>query len=214
MLATEINHLVIDKVLDEFCIIRANRLQCNTMQGKKVIIILDVDVLRSGSQVGQKIGTPIPINADGSVNENDRQAAQKAGKRTGDQGVEQPAAKKPLQQQSNNRPSLLQDPNVGHFNVYPIASLTPYQNKWTIKVRVTNKTDIKRWSNSRGEGHLFSMDLVDESGEIRATAFKDECDKFYNMIEIGKVYYITQGSLKAANRQYSNLNNEYEISFR
>ena len=82
------------------------------------------------------------------------------------------------------------------------------------KARVTNKSDIRRWSNSRGEGHLFSMDLVDESGEIRATAFKDQCDKYYNMIEIGKVYYITQGTLKAANKQYSTLNNDYEMTFR
>ena len=58
------------------------------------------------------------------------------------------------------------------------------------------------------------MDLVDESGEIRATAFKEQCDKFYNMIEIGKVFYITSGTLKAANKQYSNLNNDYEMTFR
>ena len=82
------------------------------------------------------------------------------------------------------------------------------------KARVTSKSDIRRWSNARGEGHLFSMDLIDESGEIRATAFKAECDKFYEMIEIGKVYYITQGTLKAANKQYSNLNNDYELTFK
>ena len=58
------------------------------------------------------------------------------------------------------------------------------------------------------------MDLIDESGEIRATAFKEQCDKFYEMIEIGKVYYITQGTLKAANKQYSNLNNDYELTFK
>lgn len=28
------------------------------------------------------------------------------------------------------------------------------------------------------------MDLMDESGEIRATAFNQECDKFYHMIEV------------------------------
>ncbi len=31
------------------------------------------------------------------------------------------------------------------------------------------------------------MNLLDESGEIRATAFKDECDKYYDMIEVNKV---------------------------
>ena len=80
--------------------------------------------------------------------------------------------------------------NMAGQAIYPIASLTPYQNKWTIKARVTNKSDIRRWSNSRGEGHLFSMDLLDESGEIRATAFKAECDKFYNMVEVDKVNQI------------------------
>ena len=58
------------------------------------------------------------------------------------------------------------------------------------------------------------MDLIDESGEIRATAFKEQCDKFYDMIEIGKIYYISTGTLKSANRQYSQLNNEYEITFK
>lgn len=28
------------------------------------------------------------------------------------------------------------------------------------------------------------MDLMDETGEIRATAFNAECDKYYQMIEV------------------------------
>lgn len=47
-----------------------------------------------------------------------------------------------------------------------------------------NKSAIRTWNNARGEGKLFSMDLCDESGEIRATAFKNECDKFYDMIQV------------------------------
>lgn len=56
--------------------------------------------------------------------------------------------------------------------------------RWVIKARVMNKTAIRTWSNAKGEGKLFSMDLCDESGEIRATAFKNECDKFYDMIQV------------------------------
>ena len=59
--------------------------------------------------------------------------------------------------------------------------------RWRIRARVTQKTDIKSWSNSRGEGRLFSMNLLDESGEIRATGFTDVVDKFYAMLEINKV---------------------------
>ena len=51
MLATQLNKMVTDSTLDEFCVIKVKRLQCNTMQGKKVIIILDMEVLRPGSQV-------------------------------------------------------------------------------------------------------------------------------------------------------------------
>lgn len=35
--------------------------------------------------------------------------------------------------------------------------------RWTIRARITNKSGIRTWSNSRGDGKLFSMDLVDES---------------------------------------------------
>ncbi|KMQ93699.1 replication protein a 70 kda dna-binding subunit [Lasius niger] len=94
----------------------------------------------------------------------------------------------------------------------PIAALSPYQNRWVIKVRVTNKSAIRTWSNSRGEGKLFSMDLIDESGEIRCTAFRDMCDKFYDMIEIGNVYYISRCALKAANKQFNSLKNDYEMT--
>ena len=71
--------------------------------------------------------------------------------------------------------------------VTPIASITPYQNKWTIKARVTSKGDVRTWNKSTGSGKLFSMDLMDESGAIRVTAFKEMCDKFYDYAEVGKV---------------------------
>lgn len=52
---------------------------------------------------------------------------------------------------------------------------------------MTNKSAIRTWNNARGEGKLFSMDLLDESGEIRATAFNAECDRFYDLVEVNKV---------------------------
>ncbi|KAI4471655.1 replication factor a 1 rfa1 [Holotrichia oblita] len=86
------------------------------------------------------------------------------------------------------------------------------QAPWIIKARVTNKSNIRTWSNSRGEGKLFSMDLVDESGEIRATAFRDLVDKFYDYLEIDKVYYISKCQLKPANKQFTSLKNDYEMT--
>lgn len=97
--------------------------------------------------------------------------------------------------------------------VQPIDSLTPYQNRWTIRAKLTNKTNIRTWSNSKGEGKLFSMDFTDESGEIRATAFKEDCDKYYNILEVGKVYFISRAQVKMANKRFSSANNDYEMAF-
>ncbi|MED6242075.1 60S acidic ribosomal protein P1, partial [Ataeniobius toweri] len=83
---------------------------------------------------------------------------------------------------------------------------------WTIKARVTKKTEIRNWSNSKGDGKLFSFEIVDESGEIRITAFNNEVDRFFSLVEQGKVYYISKGTLKVANKQYTMLKNDYEMT--
>lgn len=46
-------------------------------------------------------------------------------------------------------------------------------DRWTIRARITNKSSIRTWSNSRGDGKLFSMEMVDESvsGPLENTVF-------------------------------------------
>lgn len=98
-------------------------------------------------------------------------------------------------------------------NIYPIEGLSPYQNNWTIKARVTQKSDIKTWSNARGEGKLFNVTLMDDSGEIRATGFNLAVDELYPKLEEGKVYYISKARVNLAKKKFSNVNNDYELSF-
>ncbi len=64
-----------------------------------------------------------------------------------------------------------------------------YNLRWTIKARVSNKGQIRNYSNARGSGKFFNCDLVDQSGEIRATAFNAECDKYHSLLEVGEVNY-------------------------
>lgn len=114
---------------------------------------------------------------------------------------------------NNNNRSSTMSMNAGQQHpIYPIEGLSPYQNKWTIKARVTNKSDIRHWSNARGEGKLFSVTFLDETGEIKATGFNDAVDQFYNLLEEGKVYFVSKARVGIAKRQFSSVNNEYEIT--
>lgn len=96
----------------------------------------------------------------------------------------------------------------------PISDLNPYLNKWTIKARVTSKSQIRSWSKPTGNGQLFSIDLLDENdSEIRGTFFNQDVDKFYTLLEKDEVYTFSNGSVKPANKRFNSLNNNYEISF-
>ncbi|CAK9263348.1 unnamed protein product [Sphagnum jensenii] len=74
-------------------------------------------------------------------------------------------------------------------NIPTTLSLNPYQGNWTIKVRVTNKGPPRSFKNARGAGNVFNVELTDED-----------------------VYFITKGSLRVANKQFSNENNDYEMT--
>lgn len=85
---------------------------------------------------------------------------------------------------------------------------------------------------------MFNVEFKDQTGEIRATGFNEQLDKFYESLTVDnvniygknmsfihknlfyllnsikqKVYYISRAQLKTANRQYSKIDNDYEITF-
>lgn len=135
-----------------------------------------LEVLKSGSEVGVKIGDPVSLS--------------EAGKAKPSAAPEPPrsvlsSSSNVLPSQRTQKPQTSMNDTVfdGRATI-PISGLSPYQNKWVIKARVTAKPPIRTWSNAKGEGKLFSMDLMDESGQIRVTAFRDQVDKFYDMIEV------------------------------
>ncbi|KAL2321509.1 hypothetical protein Fmac_025888 [Flemingia macrophylla] len=97
--------------------------------------------------------------------------------------------------------------------VRPLVSLNPYQGNWTIKVSVTSKGNMRTYRNARGEGCVFNVELTDEEGtQIQATMFNDAARKFFDKFVLGKVYYISKGTLKVANKQFKTVQNEYEMT--
>lgn len=101
------------------------------------------------------------------------------------------------------------------IGVVPISALTPVGgNAWWIKARVLEKSPVRQWENARGSGVLMSVTLVDASeNAIRATFFKDGVKKFYNLLKPGQCFYFSRGQIKNANKRYSNLPCDYELSF-
>lgn len=149
--------------------------------------------------VHEKIGEPAGIDskapADTTINGNDFYGAKQ-------------------EETKPNPQSMPSRPAHPAGNIYPIEALSPFAHKWTIKARVTLKSDIKTWHKSTGEGKLFSVNLLDESSEIKATGFNDQCDAFYDLLQEGSVYYIsTPCRVSLAKKQFTNLPNDYEITF-
>lgn len=102
--------------------------------------------------------------------------------------------------------------NEAPSRIIPIAALNPYQGRWTIKARVTAKGELRHYNNARGDGKVFSFDLLDsDGGEIRVTCFNAVADQFYSLIEPGRVYMISKGTLKPAQKAFNHLRNDHEI---
>ncbi|XP_046360245.1 replication protein A 70 kDa DNA-binding subunit-like isoform X1 [Haliotis rufescens] len=232
MLATQLNELMEQNEIDNLSVVQVNKYLCNTLQGdRRVMILLDVKVVKKGSEVGERIGNPVPFKP-GQENtapvQPNGQSAVSNGPAQVNGVSNSSSAKSPYNRaQTTNRSPQKPSGGAGNYSirggagpstpgssrVHTIASLTPYQNRWRIRARVTQKSGIRTWSNSRGEGKLFSVNFLDESGEIRATGFNEAVDRFYELLEVNKVFFVSRATLKTANKQYSNVQNDYEMTF-
>ncbi|CAH8623802.1 unnamed protein product [Dicrocoelium dendriticum] len=220
MLATQLNHLIESGKLVNDTVVRIKKYVCNNIQNNKyVLVVLDVEVL---GVEHESVSVRPPFR---SVPDNTSVPCAPPGLgpplgsnvlKTDLSGMKTP----PKLSSSSflghgggvSTPSTPGATNSGLPKVFPIQSLNPYQNRWTIRARVSQKSSIRTWNKQGRDGKLFSFTVVDESGEIRVTAFNAEVDRFFDMIEVNKAYYITRANLKAANKQFNTTNNEYEMT--
>jgi len=220
MLATQLNPLVTNGELTDFTIIKMEKYQCTVVHGDKLVVIcIGCEILHKGTEVGGKIGNPIPHKQAAEAQRNGQQSNGHNNNSHQQQVNRQPAA---MQSTDSPKPTgkmpfknnLPDTPNGTPRKIVPIVGLTPYQNRWTIRARVVKRTEVKEWTNARGTGKLFSFTVTDDSGDIRITAFNEEVDKFFNLVENNKVVYVSGGTLKQANPAYNTTQHDYEMTLR
>ena len=237
MLATQLNSLVDNNELQDDAIIELGEMMKNVVKDRVVVIILQLNVISNpGTRLGDAKdveqllkGQAAPAAAASMP------SAQPLYNSTNNTGVPQetkssnPYGGSPPSSRSNPyggapgnssntyggaQAPVVRSNAVAGSNITPIAGLNIYNSRWTIKARITTKSDIRTWSNARGEGSLFSIELLDNSGvDIRGTFFKEGVDKFYHLLQEGKVYRISGGRLKVANAKYNNCKSSFEITF-
>lgn len=93
----------------------------------------------------------------------------------------------------------------------PIKSLNTFAKEWCIKARITNKIPLR--TTARGTS-LLKIELLDAFGtQIEGTFFGDAADRFDPILIQEKVYFFSNGQVKASNPRFSNLDSLYELVF-
>jgi replication factor A1 len=235
ILATQKNHLVDSGEFKIGSVIKLQEFASNVLSKdppKVVVILLNFEILgemdikpqaASLNEPVTKKETPLTEKVLNEIVEPKKEVAPSNAKTFFNNKEAAPVAQKTVKQtpaatpaSANNNNNNNNNTQSGMFNgckVVGIKSLNPYQNKWAIKARLYNKSAIRTYKNAKGEGKLFNVEFMDSTGEIRATGFNDQLDKFYETLNVDSVYHISRAQLKTANRQYSKIDNDYEITF-
>lgn len=202
MIATQLNDRMKAGLVRQGSVIQLIDYICSSVQGRKIIVVLNMETIMLDCET---IGNQQKFGSAELTLAKPLQGADKM------QSV-WPTVQPSFQPPSNYKHHGPIMKNDAPARIIPIAALNPYQGRWAIKARVTSKSDIRRYNNARGDGKVFSFDLLDsDGGEIRATCFNAVLERFYDAVVVGKVYVISKGSLKPVQKNYNHLKNEWEI---
>ncbi|EGD81004.1 hypothetical protein PTSG_10947 [Salpingoeca rosetta] len=204
MLATQLNPMIVNEEVVKNGAIRLKKFMANTVQDRTIIIVLQAEVV--AKDLGSVIGDPVGLGEKRKPAPAPAPSAATASRPAAPVKTENPYKSPP-------KPAMPSMAAASSGAYSPIMSLHPYLHRWTIRARVASKSNVRTWNNQRGSGRLFSVDLIDDSGEIRATGFNDVCDSLHPVFEVGKCYVIQGGKIKPANKRFNQLNNEYEMQF-
>ncbi|AFM99153.1 replication factor A protein 1 [Encephalitozoon hellem ATCC 50504] len=187
-------------LVSKYSLIRPGRFSVRSKDGSVYIYIQEI---QEYEDCNVEIGKPVNIST-GNASFSDNQPSPGNLKRV---EVNQQHWK---QADEEDKKRVKRDSNCdGEFTA--INMLNPFHNKWVIKGRVVVKGDIRRFTNQKGEGKVFNFELSDGTAQVKIICFSDCVDIFFPIVEVGKVYTVTKGTVKMANKQYSTNPFDYEI---
>jgi replication factor A1 len=217
MLTSGMAQQVLTEALRTNAFVKLKNYMVNQLQNSKICIIVDLEIV--GEQDGEQIGDPVTWQeavsaapAVGTPGKGDAPASEGPGT-TGTSRTASQFAGTPPQAPQGFRapPANFTAAQLGR--PMPIESLNPYSNRWTIKARVISKSELRTYNSPKmGEGKVFSMDICDDSGEMRVTLWREAAERYFELVNAGSVYLISKGQLRVANKKFCSLNCQYEMS--
>lgn len=96
--------------------------------------------------------------------------------------------------------------------VYSIDSLHPFLNKFTVKAAVIHKADIQTFQKGSSQGKRLQITIKDDTGVIRATAWNEDADRFFGILQSEIIYYISNARISNANKRF-NPTHDCELTF-
>jgi hypothetical protein len=96
----------------------------------------------------------------------------------------------------------------------PFSTLTTFNKDFKIFGRVTTKTDLKEFNGKNGPGKVFSITILGQDGDqISGKFFNDAVDEHYETLKKGNCYTFYKGGVRLADKRFSSLDSEYELTF-
>ncbi len=73
---------------------------------------------------------------------------------------------------------------------------------------------MRNYTNARGAGHILKIELIDNQGtQIEGTFFNEQALTNNSTLEENKVYLISGGQIKIANKKFTSISNDFCITF-
>jgi replication factor A1 len=93
----------------------------------------------------------------------------------------------------------------------PIKALNTFTRDWKIQARVSQKGEKRVTKNG---GSLLKINFIDMYGtKIEAAFFDEAADHFDKKISEGKVYLVSNGTVKMANKKFTSIKNDFCLIF-